>query len=103
MLPKAVIDPEVAGQPAGPLLRVREGHGVGPLPAQCLDEPLGLAVGSGRVGPGADVLQAQGAAGLGERLGDVGRAVIAHHPPALDPLAVEPGDGTTEKADHRWL
>lgn len=44
-----------------------------------------------------------GAAGLGERLGDVGGAVVAHHPTAFDTLAVEPSDGTAEKADHGWL
>jgi len=49
------------------------------------------------------VPKAQGAAGLGKRFGDVGRAVVAHHPPALDALSVEPGDSSAEKADHRWL
>jgi len=49
------------------------------------------------------VPQPQGAAGLGKRFGDVGRAVVARHPAALDPLAVEPGDSTAEKADHRWF
>jgi hypothetical protein len=78
-------------------------HGICPFPAERLDESLGLAVGSGRVGPGADVPQTQGAAGLGKRFGDVGRAVVAHHPPAFDPLTVEPGDCPAEKADHRWL
>lgn len=47
--------------------------------------------------------QPQGAVGLGERLGDVGGIVVAHHPPALDALAVEPGNGTAEKADHSWF
>jgi hypothetical protein len=49
------------------------------------------------------VPQPEDTASLGERLGDVRRPVVAHHPAALDPLAVEPSDGTTEKADHRWL
>jgi hypothetical protein len=102
VLPEAVIDRQIAGQPPVALLGVRGGHGVGPLLAQRLNEPLRLAVGSGRVGP-ADVPEAQGAAGLGERLGDIGGAVVAHHPPALDALGVEPGDCTTEKDDHRWL
>jgi hypothetical protein len=47
--------------------------------------------------------QSKGAASRSERLGDVGGTVVAHHPPALEPLAVEPGDSTAEKADHRWL
>jgi len=49
------------------------------------------------------VPQPQGAGGLGKRFADVGRADVAHHPAALDPLAVEPGDSTSEKADHRRL
>ena len=103
MAPAAVIDRQIAAQPAVSLLRVWDGHGIGPFLAEGLDKALGLAVGSGRVGPGADVPQPQGLAGPGERLGDVGRAVIAHHPAALDALAVEPGDGSAEEADHRWL
>jgi len=103
VLPEPVIDRQVARQPAFPLFRVREGHGIGPFLAECLNEPLSLAVCSGRVGPGADVPQPEDTASPGERLGDVGGAVVAHHPAALDPLAVEPGDSTTEKADHRWF
>ena len=71
--------------------------------AEGLDKALGLAAGSGHVGPGADMPQPQGLAGPGERLGDVDRAVIAYHSAALDALAVEPSDGTAEEADHRWL
>ena len=103
MLPEAVIDRQVAGQPAVPFLGVLERHPISPQTAEGLDEPLGLAVGSGRVGPGADVPEAKGAAGLGERLEDIGRAVVAHHPPAFYPLAVEPGDGPAEEADHHWF
>ena len=47
--------------------------------------------------------QPQGAAILGERLGDVRRPVVGHHPAALDPLAVEPADSTSQKPDHRRL
>ena len=36
-------------------------------------------------------------------LGEVCRPVDAHQPAALDPLAVEPGDSTAQKADHRRL
>ena len=45
----------------------------------------------------------QGAAGFAERLGDVGRAVVAHHTPARDALAVEPGDSPAEEADQGGL
>lgn len=55
MLPKPIIDRQVAGQPAVALVGILEGHGVGPLAAEGLDEPLGLAVGSGCVRPRADV------------------------------------------------
>jgi len=103
VLPEAVIDRQVAGQPVISLIGVLVGHRVGPFPAERLDEPLSFAVGSGRVGPAADVPEPQGAAGLGERLGDVGRTVVAHHPSALDPLTVEPCKRPSEEADHRWL
>ncbi len=66
MLPVTVIDRQVAGQPAAPLLRVLESHGVRPLPAQGLDEPLSFAISAGRVGPGSDVLEAKGIASLGK-------------------------------------
>ena len=59
------------------------------------------AVAPARVEPGADVPKAKGAAGLGGRLEDVGRPLFTHHPPELKPLAVEPGEGQAEKADHR--
>lgn len=54
MLSEPVIDRQVAGQPAVPFIGVLVRHGVGPLPTQRQDEPLSLAVGPGRVGPGAD-------------------------------------------------
>lgn len=47
----------------------------------------------------SDVPQSQSSAGLG----DVGEAVVAHDPPAHDPLAVQPRDDTVAKADHRWF
>jgi hypothetical protein len=103
VLSEAVIDPQVARQPAVPLLGVREGHGISPFLAKGLDNPLGLAVGSGCLGPGADEPQPEDTARLGERLRDVRRPVVAHHPAALDPLAFDPSDGTAEKANYRWL
>jgi len=103
VLPDPVIDRQVTGQPGVPLLGVLERHRIGPFLAERLDEPLGLAVGARRVGPGADVLELEDAASLGKGLGDVGRAVIAHHLTALDALAVEPGHGPAEEADCRGL
>jgi len=37
VLPEPVIDRQVAGQPAVALLRVREGHGIGPFLSEGLD------------------------------------------------------------------
>ena len=42
------------------------------------------------------------AAGPVERLGGIGGAVIANHPPALGAPGVELRNGPAEKADHRW-
>jgi len=58
-------------EPAVAFLKVLQRHRIGPLPVEDLNEPFGLAVGSGRVGPGADVPQTQRAAGLGKRFGDL--------------------------------
>ena len=72
---------QVGGAGVGAAVR----QGVGPLAQQGLDEALGLAVGLGRVGPGADVAQAEQPAGLAEQARDVARTVVGHHP--LDPDA----------------
>lgn len=48
------------------VVRTGIGEGTGPLAQERLDEPLGFAVGPGRVGPGAGVLDAQSAQQLGE-------------------------------------
>ena len=45
----------------------------------------------------------QDTAGLCEWPGDLGGAVLAHHPLAINPLAVEPGDGMAEKAPQCWF
>lgn len=103
MLPETVIDRQVAGQPAVLFLGFPVLHGIGLPTAAGLVEPLGLAVGSRHVGAGAGVYDAKCTADIGERSGDVGRAVVAHHPATLDPLGVEPGHSAAEKADHRWL
>ena len=103
MLPEPVVDRQVARQPPVAFLRVLEGNRVGPLPAEGLDKALDFAVGSGRVGPGTDVLEAKGSAGFGNCFGDVGRAVVAHHLTALHVLADEPGHGPAQEADGRAL
>ena len=68
MLPEPVVDRQLARQPPVAFLRVLEGHRVGPLPAEGLGKVLGLDVSAGRVGPGADVLEAKGASGCGKCL-----------------------------------
>jgi hypothetical protein len=103
VLPEPVIDRQAARQPPVAFLRVLEGHRVALFPAEGLDKALGLAVGAGRDGPCADVPEAKGAAGLGESFGDVGRAVVAHHLPALHALSVEPGHSPAQEADGRGL
>jgi hypothetical protein len=49
------------------------------------------------------VLELEVAVGLGKGLGDVSRAVIAHHLAAVDALAVEPGHDPAQEADCRCL
>jgi hypothetical protein len=98
-IPGAVIDLQISGQPGVVLLGVRVGHGVSPLLAQGKNEPCNCAVCAGYLEPSADVPEVLGAPGLGESLEDIGGAVVAHHPKALDALGVEPGDSTPKKTD----
>ena len=55
-----------------------------------LDKALGFAVGLGRVGPGPQVAQAEGLAGLAEEMTAVAGAVVGHHAPHADAVAGEP-------------
>ena len=64
------------GECIGALARVLIGAGVGPFSQGGLDEALGLAVSFGRIGLGADVLEAEAAAGVTEGEGPVARAVV---------------------------
>ena len=91
MAPATVIDPQIGRQLGVPGGRAAVGHHVGPLPQQGLDEPLGLTVGPRGLGPGFLGLQSHSLAGFSTPMGLVGRSVVAEHPVALDPLAVEPG------------
>src|SRR5260370_22835212 len=70
------------GKFVGPLLGVQIGSGISPLSEVGLDEARGLDVGLGGVGPGADVLQPEPAAGVSEGEGSVAGAVVGHD--ALD-------------------
>ena len=66
MFPDPLIHRQLTGQPTVAFLAVLERHPLGPFPADGLSESLGFAVCAGRVGPGADVLEAQGPASLGK-------------------------------------
>ena len=96
-----VVVAEPTGQVGGPGRRAAIWQGVGPLAQQGLDEAFGLAVGLGRVRPGAEVAQAEHPAGLAKEARDVARAVVGHH--ALDPNAetLEPAQRPDEEAGDR--
>src|SRR5215469_17635066 len=78
--------PVVAVQPSWQLgrafVRGVVGARISPLSQAGLNETLGLAIGLGRIGLGADVLEAEALAGLLEGKGFVARAVVGHD--ALD-------------------
>ena len=102
-VPEPVIVRQVTGQPTVASLGLLERHPVGPFPAEGLNEALGFAVGAGRVGPGADVLEVQGLASLGIAAKQVSRTVIRHDLPALHAVAGVPSLYMTYKADGRAL
>src|SRR5262245_45176983 len=80
-----------------------EGLQVGPFAQAGLDEPFRLAVGSGRVGPGALVLEPGIVDRLAEGMADIGRPVVGHDPLDGDAQAGEPGDGALEEGDRAFL
>lgn len=100
MVPAAVIDPQAGRPQLVPGGRAAVRHHVGPLLQQRLDEPLRLAVGPWGVGPGLLGLQSHGQARVSSAVRLVGRAVVAEHQAALNPLAVEPGHRLAQEA-HR--
>ena len=63
--PVPVVQVRPPGQVAGALRGILIHPGVSPLAHRGLNEPFGLAVRSGRVGPGADMTNTQCAAGGG--------------------------------------
>ena len=86
MWPVPIVPMQPVGQVLGAASGCRIGDSVGPFPERGLNEALGLAVGLGRVWFGADVLELEIAAGLGESFRSVARSVVGH----------DPGDGDTE-------
>lgn len=61
------------------LIRCFVGAGIGSFPDCGLDESFGLAIGFGRIGLGADVFEAQLAAGIAEGAGLVAWPIVGHH------------------------
>jgi hypothetical protein len=82
----AVINPQIAGQPAVAFSRCLVGDDVRPLRQEGFDEPFRLAVGLRRVGLGADRFEAQCLTGFSPVTGAVGGAVVRAHPAAGDPV-----------------
>ena len=70
-----------------------------PIPASGLDKALGLAIGLGRIGPGADVLETKALAGVSEGKGFVTGAVVGHDTLDRYPEARVVGDGRLEEGD----
>src|SRR5688572_17478606 len=70
---------------------------IGPLTKTSLDESLSLAVGSGRIGLGSDVLETDPAAEPAEGKRFVAGAVVGHHAPDLDAEAFVVGQGSLEE------
>ena len=90
-----VVQPGVDGLAA--LAGAGIGSGVGPFAQGGLDEALGLAVGPGRVGPGAQMPEAGVGAGVAEIVRAVGRAVVGHDALDGDAVAAEPAERAVEE------
>ena len=84
MGPMLVVPGEPSAEVSVAAIGAAMGDGVGPFAQQGLDEAFGLAIGARRIGPCADVAQAEPAAGFGEEAGDVARAVVGHDALDLD-------------------
>ncbi len=68
-----------------------------------MDEAFGLAIGLGRIGLGADVLEAKALAGFAEGKGFVAGAVVRHDTLDRYPEARIVGDGRLEEGDSTSL
>ncbi len=89
--------PVVAMEPAGKLISAMGGgvvgSGIGPFTNGGLDEALGLAVGLGSVGAGADMLEAELAAGGAEVQGVEAGTIVGHNALEFDAQARVISDG----------
>ena len=99
----AIIEPQIAGQPAVLFLSGLERHGMRPLAQQGFDESLGLAVGSLCVGPGTNGHEIQNTARLSPFARAVGGAVVRENKAAGDALLAELAHGTSQESDRGGL
>jgi len=76
---------------------------VSPFAEGGLDEALRLSVGLRRIRPGADVLEAESAAGIAELLCAIAGSVVGHDTLDGDAEALIVGDGGLEEGDGTFL
>src|SRR3989338_664720 len=76
MGPAGVVVSQERRQPCGTLCTVVPDSPIGPLAQTCLDEAFSIPVGLRSVGPSKGVLDAQGPACIGKRLGAIGAPVV---------------------------
>jgi len=84
-----VVAVEEVWEVSGALDGMRVSVSVGPLTQAGLDEALGLAVGSGSVGSGAHVAQAETAKVAAKGVSDVARAIVGHDALGADAQGAE--------------
>src|SRR5690349_8779800 len=92
-----VVVPEPAVKCHGAFAACAVDRAVGPAGEECADEAFGFAVGLWPVWPGAEVSDAELAAGDRVQDGAVGGAVVGKHALDADPVAGKEGDRATEK------
>jgi len=71
------------------------GPGIGPLAEECLNEPLGLAVGLGPIGPSPGLTTVAESGPIGGRA--IRPTVVGHDPLDRDPVGLERRDGELER------
>ena len=73
-----VVSVELERPAGGAVIGVRVGVGIGPFPEGALDEASGLAVGAGRIGSGAELLEVLPSAEAGEAPRGAARTFVGH-------------------------
>src|SRR6266550_4052067 len=85
------------------MIGVRVGLSISPLAKRRLNEAFRFSICLWRVGPGADVFEAEIAAGVAEVEGLVARAVVGHHAGNLDAEALVVADSGLKEGDGALL